>query len=170
MFSSLLSLLFLVAVDGPSVSCYFFGFAGATIAMVFATVGSAYGTAKSGIGVSSAGIRSPSIIVKALVPVIMAGMVGIYGLIISVFLTTNIRLNESLPYTTFKGFSSLAAGISVGFSGLAAGLCIGIVGDYGVRQVVREDRLFVGMILILVFAEALGLYGLIVGLILAVAG
>jgi V-type H+-transporting ATPase proteolipid subunit len=53
------------------------------------------------------------------------------------------------------------------FSGLAAGMAIGIVGDAGVRAVGQQDKLFVGMILILIFAEALGLYGLIVALILS---
>lgn len=52
-------------------------------------------------------------------------------------------------------------------SGLAAGMAIGIVGDAGVRAVGQQERLFVGMILILIFAEALGLYGMIVALILS---
>ena len=52
-------------------------------------------------------------------------------------------------------------------SGLAAGMAIGIVGDAGVRAVGQQEKLFVGMILILIFAEALGLYGLIVALILS---
>ena len=60
----------------------------------------------------------------------------------------------------------MGAGLSVGLSGLAAGMAIGIVGDAGVRATAQQPRLFVGMILILIFAEALGLYGLIVGLIL----
>lgn len=46
-------------------------------------------------------------------------------------------------------------------------MAIGIVGDAGVRAVGQQDKLFVGMILILIFAEALGLYGLIVALILS---
>lgn len=41
-------------------------------------------------------------------------------------------------------------------SGLAAGMAIGIVGDAGVRAVGQQDKIFVGMILILIFAEALG--------------
>jgi hypothetical protein len=41
-------------------------------------------------------------------------------------------------------------------------MAIGIVGDAGVRAVGQQEKLFVGMILILIFAEALGLYGLIV--------
>jgi V-type H+-transporting ATPase proteolipid subunit len=60
----------------------------------------------------------------------------------------------------------LASGLSVGGSGLAAGYAIGIVGDQGVRSYMQQSRVFVGMVLILIFGEVLGLYGLIVGLIL----
>ena len=56
--------------------------------------------------------------------------------------------------------------MSCGFSALAAGLAIGYGGDAGVRALGVENRIFVGMMLILIFAEALGLYGLIVSLIL----
>jgi len=65
-----------------------------------------------------------------------------------------------------RGFLHLGAGLSVGLSGLAAGFAIGVVGDAGVRGTAQQPRLFVGMILILIFAEVLGLYGLIVALIL----
>lgn len=66
----------------------------------------------------------------------------------------------------FSGFIHLGAGLSVGFSGLAAGFAVGIVGDAGVRGTAQQPRLFVGMILILIFAEVLGLYGLIVAIYL----
>lgn len=46
-------------------------------------------------------------------------------------------------------------------------MAIGIVGDAGVRATAQQPKLFVGMILILIFAEALALYGLIVGIILS---
>jgi F0F1-type ATP synthase membrane subunit c/vacuolar-type H+-ATPase subunit K len=61
--------------------------------------------------------------------------------------------------TLFAGFIQLGAGLSVGLAGLAAGFAIGIVGDAGVRGTAQQPRLFVGMILILIFAEVLGLYG-----------
>ena len=67
---------------------------------------------------------------------------------------------------SFRGFVHLGAGLSVGLSGLAAGYAIGIVGDAGVRGTAQQPRLFVGMILILIFAEVLGLYGLIVAIYL----
>lgn len=49
----------------------------------------------------------------------------------------------------------------------AAGFAIGVVGDNGVRANAIEPKMFVGMILILIFAEALGLYGLIIAIILS---
>lgn len=71
------------------------------------------------------------------------------------------------PYSAFSGYAHLSAGLSCGLSGLGAGLAIGIVGDAGVRANGIQDKLFVPMVLILIFAEALGLYGLIVGIILS---
>eukprot|EP01125_Pyxidicula_operculata_P009839 TRINITY_DN3239_c0_g1_i1.p1 TRINITY_DN3239_c0_g1~~TRINITY_DN3239_c0_g1_i1.p1 ORF type:complete len:164 (-),score=27.93 TRINITY_DN3239_c0_g1_i1:94-585(-) len=162
MFATLLAVL----LQTVSSSAYFFGFIGAAAALVFCTMGSAYGTAKSGVGVAAIGTLRPELIMKSIVPVIMAGMIGIYGLIIAVFLSTNIH---QTGYSEFQGFAHLGAGLAVGLSGLAAGMCIGIVGDAGVRANAVQEKLFVGMILMLVFAEALGLYGLIVALILAVA-
>merc|ERR1711937_271173 len=74
---------------------------------------------------------------------------------------------ESASYSAYAGYAHLGAGLTVGMSSLAAGLAIGIVGDAGGRANAQQTRLFVGMILILIFAEALGLYGLIVGLVVA---
>ena len=48
----------------------------------------------------------------------------------------------------------------------AAGYAIGVVGDVGIRSNAQQEKLFVGLILILIFGEALALYGLIVSLIL----
>jgi len=43
---------------------------------------------------------------------------------------------------------------------------VGEVGEVGVRHIALQPRLFIGMILILIFAEVLGLYGLIIGIYL----
>lgn len=87
-----------------------------------------------------------------IVPVIMAGIIGIYGLVVSVLISDGLR--QDLPLYT--GFIQFGAGLSVGLAGLAAGFAIGIVGDAGVRGTAQQPRLFVGMILILIFAEVLG--------------
>ena len=83
----------------------------------------------------------------------MAGIIGIYGLVVSVLISNDLKQETAL----FTGFIQLGAGLSVGLSGLAAGFAIGIVGDAGVRGTAQQPRLFVGMILILIFAEVLGM-------------
>jgi V-type H+-transporting ATPase 16kDa proteolipid subunit len=83
----------------------------------------------------------------------MAGIIGIYGLVVSVLITDGLK--QELPL--FTSFLQLGAGLAVGLSGMAAGFAIGIVGDAGVRGTAQQPRLFVGMILILIFAEVLGM-------------
>ncbi|CAG5897625.1 unnamed protein product, partial [Menidia menidia] len=127
------------------------------------SLGAAYGTAKSGTGIAAMSVMRPELIMKSIIPVVMAGIIAIYGLVVAVLIANNISERVSL----YKSFLHLGAGLSVGLSGLAAGFAIGIVGDAGVRGTAQQPRLFVGMILILIFAEVLGLYGLIVALILS---
>merc|ERR1712217_59546 len=145
-------------------SSAFFGFMGVTSAIVFANLGAAYGTAKSGVGISSMGVMRPDMVMRSIIPVVMAGVLGIYGLITAVIINGKM---DAANYSAYSGYAHLGAGLTVGMSSLAAGLAIGIVGDAGVRATAQQPRLFVGMILILIFAEALGLYGLIVGLVVA---
>mmetsp|Transcript_21938 Transcript_21938/g.19485 ORF Transcript_21938/g.19485 Transcript_21938/m.19485 type:complete len:166 (-) Transcript_21938:63-560(-) len=142
----------------------FFGFIGIASALVFANLGAAYGTAKSGVGIASMGVLKPELIFKSIVPVIMAGILGIYGLIISLLVFQKIN---NTTYTFFDGYKHLASGLCCGMSSLAAGLAIGIVGDAGVRANAQQEAVFVGMILILIFAEALGLYGMIIAIVIS---
>merc|ERR1719335_1462951 len=111
------------------------------------------------------GVMRPDLVMRSIIPVVMAGVLGIYGLITAVII--NGKLDQPDTYSAYSGYAHLGAGLTVGMSSLAAGLAIGIVGDAGVRANAQQPRLFVGMILILIFAEALGLYGLIVGLVVA---
>ena len=110
---------------------------GCTSAIVFTCFGAAYGTAKSGVGISAMGVLRPDLIVKSrqpyqiirvsyitssscctdIVPVIMAGIIGIYGLVVSVLISDNLK--QELPL--FTSFIQLGAGLSVGLAGLAAG-------------------------------------------------
>ncbi|CAN0296179.1 unnamed protein product [Ectocarpus sp. 6 AP-2014] len=158
-----------ISVDGCPIWAPFVGFTGVMFALVFANGGAAYGTAKAGMGIGAMGVMHPQLVMRNIIPVVMAGVLGIYGLIVSVILLGAISAPQSgvTVYSAFTSFAHLAAGMACGLSGLAAGMAIGIVGDAGVRAVGQQEKLFVGMILILIFAEALGLYGLIVALILS---
>jgi len=138
---------------------------GIAAAMVFANLGSAYGTAKSGVGIASLAVIDSSRIFRGLMPVIMAGILGIYGIIISVV------MHIFLVNGTYKqGYVGLASGLTVGLSSLASGLAIGVAGDAGVRAFAQTESVFVGLVLILIFAEAIALYGLIVAIILVTSG
>jgi len=172
------------------------------------------GTWKSGISIVHTGIRHPSSVMKNVIPIVMAGVIGIYGLIVGVILgqsiTTPSSADHNNTYSTYSGMAHLCAGLCCGISGLAAGLCIGIVGDYGIRAVgyrasqitlfpnekeaagysnipdsdegadhgggggggeisgsEDQNKLFVGMLIMLIFSEALALYGMIVALIVS---
>lgn len=162
---------------------------------VILDLGGAYGTAKAGQGIMSMGIRSPELLMKNIIPVVMAGVLGIYGLIVAVILNGKLTQPDAgtgmATYSQFTGFAHLAAGLCAGLSSLASGLAIGISADAGTRAVGAQsamaaswkkmgftgdaggqstssgDALFVGTVLIQVFAGNLGLYGLISALILS---
>merc|ERR1712014_533676 len=110
------------------------------------------------------GVLNPELIFKSIIPVVMAGILGIYGLIVAVIAKAGVDNNWK------KQYALLGAGLCCGLSSLAAGLAIGIVGDAGIRAAAQQPKIFIGMILILIFAEALGLYGFIVALILGLKG
>jgi V-type H+-transporting ATPase 16kDa proteolipid subunit len=156
-------------------------------------MGGAYGTAKAGQGLMGLGLRNPDLLMKNIIPIVMAGVLGIYGLIVAVILNGKFTKPEATGYATysqFNGFSHLAAGLCCGLCSLASGLAIGIAADAGTRAVGAQasmaaswkkmgftgdtggqvnssgDALFVGTVLIQVFASNLGLYGLIASLII----
>jgi V-type H+-transporting ATPase proteolipid subunit len=132
--------------------------------MIFSAAGAAYGTAKAGVAIAGVGTFAPQLIMKSLISVIMSGIIAVYGLVIAVLIAGDLSPHSS--YSLFSGTVHLAAGLSVGLAGLAAGYAIGGVGNAGARAFLQQNKIFVGMVLVLIFAEVLGLYGLIVGLIL----
>ena len=63
---------------------------------------------------------------RGMVPVVMAGILGIYGLIIAVIVSSNVKQDN---YPLGKGLVHLGAGVAGGMASLAAGFAIGVVGD-----------------------------------------
>lgn len=131
--------------------------------MIFSTVGAAFGTSKAGIGIAGLATFKPELVMKSLIPVVMSGIIAVYGLVVSVLISGGLNATD---YSLYAGFVHLGAGLACGFTGLAAGYAIGYVGDSCVRAYVYESKMFVAMVLILIFGEVLGLYGLIVALIM----
>merc|ERR1719215_479263 len=98
---------------------------GAASALIFANLGAAYGTAKAGVGVAQLGVMAPMKIMRGIVPVVMAGILGIYGLIVAVIISggigPSIKVGEK-GYTNFAGYIHFSAGLAAGMASLAAGL------------------------------------------------
>jgi V-type H+-transporting ATPase proteolipid subunit len=183
-------------VYGDPNQALFFGGMGIVAALVFGNMGAAYGTAKSGVGICSVAVLKPELIIKSIIPVVMAGILGIYGLIISViisgscksyllpltFLLTiplsstvkavpydeNIMKAGEWQYNYALGYKQLASGLCCGLSSLAAGLAIGVVGDAGVRAN-GQKNILIALILMMIFAEALALYGFIIAIVLVMS-
>lgn len=82
------------------------------------------------------GIKSPELLWRNLIPVVMAGVNGIYGLITAIILVGSISGpqgdNGTYTYSLYTGAAHLAAGLCCGLSGLGSGMCIGIAGDAAV--------------------------------------
>lgn len=58
------------------------GYAGVSLSVILCNVGSAIGTYKSGVSLLHAGIRNPKQAMKNIIPIVMSGVIGIYGLIV----------------------------------------------------------------------------------------
>jgi len=175
------------------------GYLGATACVVLSNWGSAWGTWKAGLGVCNMGVNYPQGVIKNIVPIVMAGVLGIYGLIVAVIIVQDIRKPDQYgynAYSSFNGYAHLAAGLCCGVSCLVAGGTIGMIGDVGVRAFGLKatggkrawasgdgegetdvggssnnaddaNKLYVSLLIMLIFSEALALYGLIVALILS---
>lgn len=73
--------------DFDTSAASFFAWMGCASALVFANLGAAYGTARSGVGLCSMGVMSPGLVMKNIIPIVMAGILGIYGLIVAVIIS-----------------------------------------------------------------------------------
>ena len=104
------------------------GYIGAGSCMILANFGSAWGTWQAGVGVCKMGIDYPKGVIKNIVPIVMAGVLGIYGLIVAVILTQSITspaADGTTRYSMYNGYAHMAAGLCCGISCLAAGGTIG---------------------------------------------
>jgi V-type H+-transporting ATPase proteolipid subunit len=117
-----------------------------------------------------AAVRAPRIQTKNLISVIFCEAVAIYGIIIAIIFTNRLdsvlKLNQPLSRNAYyTGYSLFWSGMSVGLSNLACGICIGITGSAAVLADAHDSKLFVKILVIGIFASAIGLFGLIVALL-----
>jgi V-type H+-transporting ATPase proteolipid subunit len=66
-------------------------------------LGAAYGTAKSGTGIAAMSVMRPELIMKSIIPVVMAGIIAIYGLVVAALIANGI--NPPNPTSGGEGYS-----------------------------------------------------------------
>lgn len=64
-------------------------------------LGAAYGTAKSGTGIAAMSVMRPELIMKSIIPVVMAGIIAIYGLVVAVLIAGQLS-DAAAGYTLYK--------------------------------------------------------------------
>jgi V-type H+-transporting ATPase proteolipid subunit len=171
------------------------GFLGASLCIILANWGAAWGTWKSGIGLCNMGVNHPGGIIKNLVAIIMAGVLGIYGLIVAIIISGGVTApngDTGNMYSQYTGWAHFAAGLCCGLCCLAAGGATGIAGEVGIKATglraelnhakanalsggmrggdIQDEgdaaKLYIASVTILSFSGAIGLYGFIVALII----
>jgi len=86
------------------------GYMGASLCMILSSWGSAWGTWRAGLGVCHMGIDHPAGIIKNIVPIVMAGVLGIYGLIVSVIITQAVvpPADSGNTYSSYNGYTHVS--------------------------------------------------------------
>ncbi|KNC50449.1 V-type and A-type ATPase superfamily H+-or Na+-translocating f-type [Thecamonas trahens ATCC 50062] len=139
------------------------------------TLGAAWGIWLTGTSLVGAAIKVPRVRSKNLVSIVFCEAVGIYGIIMAIIFEQKLGLITGtalpngviLPHIKdyFSGYALFGGGMSVGFSNLFCGICVGLVGSGCALADAAEPALFVKVLVISVFASALGLFGVIVGIV-----
>lgn len=84
------------------------GYMGASLCMILSSWGSAWGTWRAGLGICHMGVDHPAGIIKNIVPVVMAGVLGIYGLIVAVIITQAVvppSAGFGNTYSAYNGYT-----------------------------------------------------------------
>lgn len=116
--------------------------AGAVLAASLASIGSAIGVGL--VGQAAAGLVSqdPSKFSKALVLQLLPGTQGLYGLLVSVLLLTNIGVIGGTPVelTVGQGLMYLAASLPIAFGGLLSAIYQGKSAVAGIGIIAKKPE------------------------------
>mmetsp|Transcript_8715 Transcript_8715/g.8255 ORF Transcript_8715/g.8255 Transcript_8715/m.8255 type:complete len:102 (-) Transcript_8715:43-348(-) len=91
----------------------------------------------------------------------------LYGKIQSTTIEFDPTPNSPWEKALFSGYALFAAGLAVGLSNLCCGICVGVTGSGAALADAQTPSTFVKILIIEIFGSALGLFGVIIGIIQA---
>jgi V-type H+-transporting ATPase proteolipid subunit len=148
---------------------------GIAIGLGFSVVGAAWGIWLTGSSLVGAAVKAPRIRSKNLVSVIFCEATAIYGVILAIILLNKVAPPKDVSYALasawswsqfyFAGYSVFFSGCSVGITNIASGISVGIAGSACALSDAQDSSLFVKILIVEIFASALGIFGIIVGII-----
>lgn len=154
-----------------------YGFAnfGVALGLGLSIIGAAWGIWLTGSSLVGAAVKAPRIRSKNLVSVIFCEATAIYGLIMAIILgnkikspeSTDIYLDQDWDFNGYyyAGYGMFSAGLSVGLTNIASGVSVGLAGSSCAIADAQDASLFVKILIVEIFASALGIFGIIVGII-----
>jgi len=148
---------------------------GIAFGLGLSVVGAAWGIWLTGSSLVGAAVKSPRIRSKNLISVIFCEATAIYGVIMAIILANKVnkpenegfQLDENWDFAGFyfAGYGMFSAGLSVGLTNIASGVSVGIAGSSCAIADAQDASLFVKILIVEIFASALGIFGIIVGII-----
>ena len=152
---------------------YFWANLGISFSLGFSILGAAWGIYITGSSLLASAIKAPRITSKNLVSVIFCEAVAIYGVIIGIIMSGKIgdksfgEIHDSYNESVWTGFNLLTLGLYVGLSNLFCGVCVGVTGSNCAIADALTPETFVKILIVEIFGSALGIFGIIVGIIQA---
>ena len=123
-------------------------------------------------------VKMPRIQSKNLISIILCEACGIYGLIIALLVSQGKKPadgTKSMDIYTNKdwyqsaenaGYCAFWIGVCVGLSNVFCGICVGVLGSSTALVTAQNGATFISMLVVIIFASAVGLYAVIIGIIM----